>query len=164
MGRFIRVRAQLGCNLSSWVGRLLVLCLASSLAGCGGQKGEVSQVQTNLAWLGNMYGKYIGQHKGETPKTIDDFRKFVESKTSAEQLARLKVANVNELFISPRDGKPFRMVSYEKIPAHAGGEPPPVVLYEEAGQGSERIVVYLGGGTGRLDDAKLQSMLPAGKR
>jgi hypothetical protein len=160
LGTKNRLRVRVACGLD-W---LLILCLASSLAGCRARTGEVSPVQTNLSWLGSMYGMYIGTHKGESPKTIDDLRKFVERKTSAEQLARLKVANVSELFVSPRDGKRFVMISYAKLPAPIGGEPAPVVLYEAAGQGGMRAVAYLGGGTGELDEAELKSMLPTGKR
>ena len=68
---------------------------------------------------------------------------------------------MSELFVSPRDGKPFAMVSYDKLPPLAGGEPPPVVLYETEGQNGERAIAFLGGGTRTVDEAELQKMLPA---
>jgi hypothetical protein len=108
-----------------------------------------------------MYRTYASQNQGHPPKTIDELRKFVEKTASAEQLGRLKVANVNELFMSPRDGKPFTLVSYEKIPVPAAGQPPPIVLYESEGKGGQRAVAYLGGGTTTLDDGQLKSALPS---
>src|SRR2546423_798135 len=86
------------------------LVVALLVASCRRASGPIAQEQTNLSWLGSMYGMYIAEHQGHAPKTIDELHKFVEQTTTAEQLARLKVANVNELFVSPRDGKPFAMV------------------------------------------------------
>ena len=137
------------------------ILVAGLLTSCRGQHGEVSQVQTNLGWLDSMYGMYISQHKGQAPKTIDDLRTFVEKNTNAEQLEHLKVANASELFVSKRDGKPFTMVSYKKLPAPAGGEPPPVVLYETQGQNGQRAVAFLGSGTRTIDEKELEKMLPA---
>ncbi len=140
-----------------------VLLLVSVLcAGCGQkQSGPVAQEQTNLAWLGHMYGMYISQNKSEAPKTVDDLRKFVEMKTNSDVLARLKVANVGDLFISPRDGKSFVLVSYAKLPPLAVGQPAPIVLYEANGQNGQRAVAFLGGNTRTLDETELEHLLPA---
>ena len=139
---------------------LAVVFFTAFLASCGRPSGPLAQEQTNLTWLGQMYGKYISQNKGEPPKSIDDFRKFVEKKTSSERLANLNVANAGELFISPRDGKPFKMVSYVKLPAMKVGEPPPIVLYETEGRDGRRAVALLGGVTRTVDDAEVQKTVP----
>lgn len=137
------------------------------IAGCGGQTGEVSQVQSNLAWLGSKYGMFVSAHRGRSPKDLDELRKFVENTTTADELARLKVSRVDELFTSPRDGKPLKMVSYAKLPGMTKGQPPPpppAVLYEEVGLDGNRAVAYLGGNTRTVDEATLKTMLPAGSR
>ena len=121
----------------------------------------MAQEQSSLAWLGAMYGMYLGQHQGQAPKTIDDLRKFVEKKTSADQLARLGAANVNDLFVSQRDGKPFVMVSYKKPPSMEEEGLPPVVLYEAEGENGKKAVAFLGAGTRTVDDNELQKLLPA---
>ena len=139
----------------------VVLVVACVLAGCGRKStGPIAQEQTNLSWLGSQYGMYISQQQGHAPKTIDDLRKFVEATTTPEQLGRLKVAKVGELFISPRDGKPFAMISYDKFQPPAGGQPPPIVLYETVGQNGKRSIAFLGGGTKTVDENELQKMLP----
>ncbi len=154
----------MGCQPVTY-GRATFFILLLATCGCGKPAtGPVSPVQTNLSWLGSMYGMYVGQHQGQPPSTIDDLRKFVEKSTSADQLARLQVANMDELFKSPRDGKAFRLVSYSKLPAPTGGTPPPVVLYEEAGEDGQRSVAYLGGGTAQVDEAELKSLLPPGTK
>lgn len=160
-----RVRCVLSVRRASRHAKLrrsvwLVL-LASSFVGCRQQTGEVSQVDTNLGWLGNLYGQYIGDNQGHTPKNIEEFRKYVETRSSADELARLNVSNANELFVSPRDGKPFQMVSYAKLPPPVGGEPPPIVLYESAGKDGKRVVAFPGGGTQTMAEEELQKILPA---
>jgi hypothetical protein len=142
--------------------RLFLACLVLSTTGCARPSGQVSQAQTNLGWLGSMYGMFVGQHRGRTPKNIDELRQFIERQISAEELARLNVADAGKLFISPRDGKPFKMVSYAKLPPPVLDEPPPVVFYEEVGVGGNKAVAFLGGGTKIVDDATLRTMLPAG--
>jgi hypothetical protein len=139
----------------------VVLLGAIILAGCSHKTGPIAQEQTNLAWLGSMYRQYIGENKGRAPKSVDELQKFVEKVTTAEQLTRLKVANAKELFVSPRDGKPFAMVSYSKMPTTVAGAPPPIVLYEAQGQNGQRGVAFLGGGTKSVDESDLQKMLPA---
>ncbi len=111
-----------------------------------------------------MYGMFVGQHRGRTPKDVDELRKFVEKRLSAEELSRLKVAKASDLFVSPRDGKPFKMVTYSKLPLPAIGESPPIVLYEEVGQDGNRAIAFLGGGTRSVDEAELQKLLPASSK
>lgn len=132
-----------------------------SPAGCGRPSGPISQAQTNLGWLGSMYGMFVGAHRGRTPKNVDELRQFIEGRISAEELARLNAADAGKLFVSPNDGKPFKMVSYAKLPPPELDKPPPVVFYEEVGIDGKKAVAFLGGGTRIVDEATLQTMLPA---
>ena len=140
------------------------ISLACAMVGCEGQTGEVSQVQSNLGWLGTKYGMFVSAHRGRTPKNIDEFRKYIEKKTTAAEMERLKVKSVEELFVSSQDGKPFKFITYSKLPPLVGGQPPPVVFHEEIGQDGQRAIAYLGGNTQTVDEATLQSLLPAGSR
>ncbi len=108
-----------------------------------------------------MYRNYISQNQGHPPKTIEEFRKYVEKNTNADELARLNVGSVNELFVSSGDGKPFTLVAYDKLPPRKPGSLPPVVLYESQGEGGKRAVAFLGGGTRILDDSDFQKSVPA---
>jgi len=160
-------RDRSGAELDAYRGwRMIsaVLLAAVLCTSCGRQSGPVAQEQVNLAWLGHMYGMYISQNKGDAPKTIDDLRKFVEKRANADLLARLKVTSVGELFVSPRDGKPFEMVTYAKLPSRTGGEPPPIVFYEELGKDGQRAIALLGGGTRTVDENELLTMLPASSK
>ena len=141
----------------------VMLIFTAILTGCHRQSGPIAQEQTNLSWLASMYGMYIAQNGGRAPKTIDELRKYVKTRTSADALARLKIANTNELFVSPRDGKPFAMVSYAKLPAPSAGKPAPVVFYESEGQNGERAIAFWGGGTQTVPENELQKLLPPEK-
>jgi hypothetical protein len=142
--------------------RVSVLFVTASWAiGCAPETGPIAQEQTNLAWLGSMYGMYIGAHQGQPPQSVDELRKFVTERTDAAELSRLKVSDVKQLFTSPRDGKPFVMVNHKKLPPREGGQPPPVVLYEAVGEGGERAVAFLGGGTQVVNESELTKLLPA---
>jgi hypothetical protein len=140
-----------------------LVMIAALLAGCGQKSGPIAQEQTNLSWLGSMYSMYIAQNGGRAPKSIDELRKFVETRSTPDVLTRLKIASMNELFVSPRDGKPFVLVSYAKLPAPTAGQPPPLVLYETAGQNGEHAVAFLGGGTQTVSATDLQKLLPPEK-
>ena len=139
----------------------LLFVATSCVVGCGSKTGPIAQEQTNLSWLGSMYAMYIGAHQGQPPQKIDELRKFVAERSSAAELSRLNVSDVNQLFTSPRDGKPFVMVHHKKLAPREGGEPPPVVLYEAVGQGGKRAVAFLGGSTQVVDESELPRMLPA---
>jgi len=157
-----QVRSSDSCLISPRHFSLLLAILSALVVlGCGKQTGPVAQEQSNLSWLGSKYGMFVGSHRGRTPKSIDEFKKFVEKKTKAAELERLKVKDVNELFISPRDGKPFKMVNHAKLPPLVGGQPPPIVFYEEVGHDGKRSIAYLGGNTQTIENSALQSLLPA---
>lgn len=144
-----------------WPGAVVAFVLC---AGCGTPKsGPIAPEQTALSWLGTMYGMYIGQHGGETPKSADDLRKFVEKTVKPDTLSRLKVSNVEGLFVSPRDGKPYVLVSYAKLPPPVGGQPAPIALCEAEGQGGKRAVAFVGGNTQQVTEQELQKLLPPKK-
>jgi hypothetical protein len=151
---------KLFCSLS-FRKLVAVLLVACSLSGCHRKaSGPIAQEQTNLSWLGSKYAMYVSEQGGHAPKTVDDLRKYVEATTTPEQLTRLQVAKAGDLFISPRDGKPFAMISYDKFPPPAADQPMPIVLYETVGQNGRRSIAFLGGGTKTLEESELQKKLP----
>ena len=138
---------------------VLLLWVVVALAGCR-KGGEVSPLQTNLGWLGSLYGMYISQNGGKAPRSIDDLEAYAARKATPQRLAALGVSSVEELFKSPRDGKAYELVVYAKLPP-PGTSPPPIVLYEVDGKDGQHAVAYLGGTTDTLDQATLTQQLPA---
>ena len=159
--KLLIARLERRCRTKVSAGWAIVLTL-TLITGCGAPKtGPVAQEQTSLGWLGTMYGMYIGQHAGQTPKSLDDLRKFVDKTMKPETLTRLNVQSAEALFVSPRDGKPYVLVPYAKLPPPAGGQPAPLVLYEAQGQGGQHAAAFLGGNTRQINDQELQQLLPS---
>lgn len=139
----------------------LLALVAAALLGCNEQP-KPEPTQSKLSWLGSMYGRHISQTTSGAPKSIEELRKFVVARTTQEELARLGVANADELFVSSRDGKPFVLVTYAKLPPPGTGSPL-VVLHEAVGENGQKAVAFLGGGTRLMSDGELsQSIAAAG--
>lgn len=136
------------------------LTLAIISGGCQQVSEEAVTVQSRLSRLGTLYGMYIGKKAGSTPKKLEDLKAFAAERTTPEELARLGATDIDALFTSPRDGLPFKMVSYRVPPPPPTGEPLPIVLYEAEGKDGEWAVGLLGGGTEFLDQAALTERLP----
>jgi len=143
-------------------GLLALILFSLSAAGCGRSSngpGDVTEKQ--LDRLGLWYGMYVSQSKGKPPKTADQVRNFGQERISAEDLSALGVKDVDELFVSPRDGQPYVMVQYARVPPPS--PEPTVVFYEQTGQAGLRRVTLLGGGCLEFDAQRLQELVPGFK-
>lgn len=115
----------------------------------------------HLSRLGLWYGQFAGQNGGKPAKTAEQLRQFGQSRLNSQQMAALRVADVGELFVSPRDGQPYKMVNYDRLMAPSGV--PVVVFYEQKGQEGIHRVALLGGGSLALDEQKLVVLVPTFK-
>lgn len=128
-------------------------------AGCQQSASEVGDVQTRLAWLGKLYGTGLSVQEGKPVQSLDSFRKYISTKVTEEQLERLGLNSWEELFVSPRDGQPFKMVTGLSASPPKVGELPPVVFYEANGRDGEFALAYLGGGTAVVEKKELDEQL-----
>ena len=140
----------------------LVMLIAANIVlaiGCQKPRGETTDVQVRLSRLGRLYGIYLGAHGGKPAASLEAFKAFARERISDEQLQQLGLANVDELFISPRDGAPFIAALKVSSAPPAIDEPPAIVCYEANGVDGEIAVGYLGGGTNLINEAELESQL-----
>jgi hypothetical protein len=142
--------------------------LVTALAGCSRSHSsdEVAPsaddvASIHLSEIGLLYGTYLGQSRGRPPKAVKQLEDFGQGRISPEHLAAIHAANVAELFISPRDGKPYKMVNYTRVPAPSAD--PVVVFYEQQGEDGTRRVALLGGGSIVLDEERLGKLVPGFK-
>ncbi len=110
-----------------------------------------------------MYGIYAGQHDGRPPASIDELRRHAERSVTPEEIAAFGAAKVDDLFISPRDGQPYKLISLPRLPPPAAGQRGPVVIYEQQGQEGKRLVAYLGGATEEVDEGQFRQLVPQAK-
>jgi hypothetical protein len=135
----------------------LVLCLVAG--GCGGsQRRSQEREESNLKPLAVFYGKYIGQHRGQPPASEKELKEFIRS-AGADQLASFNVADVDSLFVSPRDQKPY-VVLYGRA-APVGKDR--VVAYEQKGKNGKRFVANDLGQIQEVDEARFKEMVPGAR-
>jgi hypothetical protein len=107
-----------------------------------------------------MYDKYAGQHNGKPPASMNDLRGHIQQSIKPEDLATLGVASLDDLFVSPRDRQPYKLIPLARLPPLAGRHPGPVVIYEQQGLEGKRFVGYLGGRTEEVDADRFRQLVP----
>ncbi len=140
---------------------LLILGIALTLFGCG-PKSEThrAQEESGLKPLAIFYGRFVPQHQGRPPQNEAEFKAYLKEPANAEELLGIhKVADIDALFISSRDKKPY-IVIY----GPTSGEGPagaPVVAYEQDGLNGKRFVASSMGAVEEVDAVRFQKMVPS---
>ncbi|MDZ7616995.1 MAG: hypothetical protein U1E05_08325 [Patescibacteria group bacterium] len=148
-------------RMAAW-SLLAAACLLA--LGCGGARRQAEQrEESRLKPLALFYGQFTGQHRGRPPASETQLKEFIQAQ-GPEALASFQVNDVDALFVSERDGKPY-VVLYADA---AKGNPPgpagaPVIAYEQEGAGGLRYVASSMGAVEEVDDARFRELvsLPA---
>jgi hypothetical protein len=139
-------------------GALIVMLLAAY--GCSGD--NVASVvaaknSTNIKRVRNMYEAYMLTH-GKGPMDEASLKDFITKKMSPVTLKLMTIdpTQVDAMFISERDGKPFQI----KPGLHWGGpgSPNPAVVSESQGVGGLRQVAFGFGNVEDVDDGKYKEV------
>jgi len=140
--------------------RFVVLsCSCLVTAGCQQGTGrQVPDVEANVKNLAIFFGRYVSQHRGQTPPDKESFKKFIASHPAAE-LAALKITDVEQMFVSPRDKQPY-VVRYGFTLPPPSPTGSPVVAYEKVGVSGRRFVAYANSGAEEVDDARFRQLVP----
>lgn len=96
---------------------------------------------TNIARLSNLYFTFQMKHGWKGPKNEEQFKSFLK-RYNPKKLTRIGVdpSGIDQLFISQRDGEPFK-IRYS-VPGSAYGSSEPVV-FESQGVEGKRMVGFL---------------------
>jgi len=128
-------------------------------AGCQDKTGrELEPVESNVKNIAIFYGRYVSQNRGRTPPNEEALKKFIASHPATE-LAALKITDVEQLFVSPRDNQPYVVRYGAKLPP-PGPSGSPVIAYEKDGVGGRRFVAFAHAGVEELDDARFRQLVP----
>lgn len=127
-----------------------VALLFPLLTGCRQQE-EPRQpplVEVRIRQLNSLYNAFGAIHH-KKPANMEELRGWAK-KLSKTKLAELRVDDVDEVLISPRDNQPYVVVN--------GGPAGPwmVVLHEKTGQDGKRYVMTAMGSALELDDAAMK--------
>ena len=136
--------------------------LVALLGGCSGKTAkEVGAMNTsNIQRVANIYSAFQNYKGGRGPKDEAEFKAFIKD-FDPEKLKMMGIdpGNVDGLFVSERDGQPFK-VRY-KVGGGRGAVAP--VVFEQAGAEGKKQVAFTGNSKVEdADDATYQKLL-AGK-
>jgi hypothetical protein len=147
------------CNTTG--GGVVAALVWVAAIGCGHSPSSDLATEARLSRLGLSYGLYTGSHEGRPPSNLDELRQHVGESITKEQLGALGVTNVEELFVSPRDSKPYKIIALPHLPAPVPGQQPPVVLYEQVGLKGKHYVARVGGAVEEVDEERFQQLVSA---
>jgi hypothetical protein len=145
----------------------LVGCILFGLTGCGGKGGELSDAEKNLQALAVLWGRYISAHRGQSPPSEAEFKKFIRSTGQADLKGLgFDPNDLDRLFTSPRDNQPYGLAY--KVPGTVPGPDGsmPMVIWEKTGVKGKRMVANSLGKIEEIDEAEFanrSSRLPKGK-
>jgi hypothetical protein len=130
-------------------------------SGCGprGESAVKAQQVPGLTQLGLFYSFHVSQHQGKPPADEAAFKAYIKS-LPPERLQQFKIENIDSMFVSPRDGKPYGVLygGNAKRPARPGVGM--AVAWEQDGRGGKRFVVDSLGKLDEVDQAKFEQMVP----
>jgi hypothetical protein len=138
-----------------------VLLLLLPMLGCGGAQEEAKRrEESRLKPLAIFYGQFLGQHRGQPPASETEFREFIRSQ-GAEALKTFAVPDVETLFVSERDQKPY-VIAYGDASKGApiGPAGSPVVAYEQVGAAGKRFVASAMGAVEEVDEVRFKELVP----
>ena len=126
------------------------------MVGCHSREAndEADRRASNLKSLAALYQMYATQHGGNPPPNEEAFKTFIQD-LGLKHFEPSSNTTIDDLFISPRDGKPYVVVY--------GGGPeamPDIVAYEQEGTESGRWIVSSMTTVAEVDEVKFQQMVP----
>lgn len=140
---------------------LFLLAAVLAALGCRGST-TVTGPPPREQVLTRLYGQYIQANKGKPPANADQLKAFAR-KLSADDAKKVGIdtGDVDSVFTSQRDGKPF--VFRDPGKASKGATPDNVVIYEQEGSRGKRLVIYPMGKTEEVDAARFKELVPEAK-
>jgi hypothetical protein len=139
-------RATLGC------------LFLTAITGCGAPDNNATLAEinsTNIQRLANLYFTYQTQNEWRGPADEPAFKSFIQN-FDPEKLKRINVdpAAADQLFISERDGQPFKIRYGVKGSAMGSSES---VIFEATGVDGKRMVGFLNMQQQEVDDQQYNS-------
>ena len=136
------------------------LLLLFSCLGCG-PVGEPNRAreESGLKPLAIFYAQFVPSHQGQPPKSEAEFKDYLKEPQNLERLKKdFKVPDVDAMFISSRDKKPYIVIYGPTSGDGPAGQP--VVAYEQEGLEGKRFVASKMGAVEEVDEARFRRMVP----
>lgn len=116
---------------------------------------------TNVQRLSNLYFEYQSEHNWRGPADEAAFKKYLHAYDPA-RLSRIGIEpnNLDGLFLSERDGQPFK-IRYNILGGSRGSTEP--VIFETTGENGQRLVGFISMPPREVDVAEYDRLLAGGK-
>jgi len=131
----------------------LMSLFVAATVGCNEGGSGLELHESNLRLVAVLYSQYSSAHAGEAPRNADDFGTFVQS-LGPGVLERAGLSGVDELLVSPRDGKQYA-VKYKIGNWPLDG----AIAYEQVGADGTRYIAADLGGVTEISEADFLSSL-----
>src|SRR5687768_1983832 len=135
---------------------LLATCPIAFAIGCAETPVAVRPDLNSMKAVGILYGKYVGAHNGQPPKSEKEFVQYVAAR-EREFLKQLGLSDPEQLVISPRSGQPLVLVTTKTGPTDIS----PIVAYESQPVDGTRLVVRDTGVVQELPEVEFQRQRPS---
>lgn len=153
------------------VSRISCLAVLVALAGCSMDSvasGTAAKNDSNIKKVVNLYEAYQTYHGFQGPKDEKTFRDFVADGSIPDknlQMMGVDPKNLDSIFISERDGKPFKI----RWGAMGGRFVVDALVFEDSGSGGKKMVAFNGPIVEDEDEARYKDLWehggpPAGKK
>jgi hypothetical protein len=142
----------------------LLLSAACVLAGCGGGVDPDSAVaaanSNNIQRLSNLYLAFQSENGRVGPADDASLKEFIRG-LPPNTLTRIGVepGNVDAIFVSERDGQPFKL-RYKVVGSMMGSNEP--VVFESEGVDDKKMVGFLNMTQREVDSAEYDSLFAKG--
>jgi hypothetical protein len=136
---------------------VVLVPLAGCSGGGGGEENNPGSPQNQHIMLAaGLVGAYQTAHKGQVPPSAEALKTWAQGLPKGE-LEKMKISNLDDVLVSPRDKEPYQIAPPPKGRRAMG--PPQIVVYEKTGvRGMHKVA----GGMGtvrELETAALNSLL-----
>jgi hypothetical protein len=136
----------------------LVLVLIASI-GCSSGKvaeGVAAANSANIKRVGNLYGSYFVHNSWEGPKSEEGLKRYIHDSLNPKKLEMMGIdsQNVDAIFISERDHKPFKVRWGLSVPPLSTVS----VVFEQEGVDGKKQVANTNGEVHEVDDAEYQRL------
>lgn len=119
------------------------------VVGCGGKNAGPSRERADINAIATAYRSYA-QARGGPPQNEQLLREFIQSLPDEKRTA-LHATDIDSVFVSPRDKKPYFVAYGEKTK----GRIPHYFIYEQEGSGGKRWAACSMGYVSEVNQAEL---------
>jgi len=126
-------------------------------AGCGSRSESADTESSNLKPLAVFYGRFVSSNRGRGPKDESELKEFIKGRPQ-EDLNNLGVKDVESLFVSSRDKKPYKFKFETKT--SVPGQSSSIFAWEEEGLGGKRFVAGTLGEIKEVNEEEFKALVP----